>query len=233
MRIAIMQPYLFPNLSYFQLIHAVDLFLVQDEVQWIKGGLINRNYFQYIDGRKTLLTLPVERFHSTDKINDVHYVPKAGRFKYINHLKSNYAKSHTFNRVFSDVKNCVLESGSLVAEVNMKTLQLICDLLEIKTPFVKASDFKKAEPACAHSRIYDLCKLTGATEYLNLSGGQKLYRRDSFREQGLSIQFYDATHNEAPNAPQEKAAFEYSALHGILRYGVNYMRQILPSYNFA
>lgn len=43
MKLGIMQPYLFPYLGYFQLINAVDTFVVYDDVQYIKHGWINRN----------------------------------------------------------------------------------------------------------------------------------------------------------------------------------------------
>src|SRR5262245_58388836 len=45
MRLAILQPYLFPYIGYFQLISAVDRLVVYDDVQFMKGGWINRNRF--------------------------------------------------------------------------------------------------------------------------------------------------------------------------------------------
>ena len=43
MKVAMMQPYLFPYLGYFQLVNAVDVFVFADDVNFIKGGFINRN----------------------------------------------------------------------------------------------------------------------------------------------------------------------------------------------
>ena len=43
MNLAIMQPYFFPYLGYFQLIRAVDKFVFYDDVNFIKNGWINRN----------------------------------------------------------------------------------------------------------------------------------------------------------------------------------------------
>ena len=43
MKVGIMQPYLFPYIGYFQLIKAVDTFVFYDDVNYIKGGWINRN----------------------------------------------------------------------------------------------------------------------------------------------------------------------------------------------
>ena len=44
MKLAIMQPYFFPYIGYWQLINAVDTFVIYDDVTWIKSGWINRNY---------------------------------------------------------------------------------------------------------------------------------------------------------------------------------------------
>ena len=43
MKLAVMQPYLFPYLGYFQLIDLADTFVLYDDVQYRKGGWINRN----------------------------------------------------------------------------------------------------------------------------------------------------------------------------------------------
>ena len=43
MNIAVMQPYLFPYIGYWQLIDAVDIFVIYDDVHFIKQGYVNRN----------------------------------------------------------------------------------------------------------------------------------------------------------------------------------------------
>ena len=43
MNVAIMQPYFFPYAGYFQLLMAADIFVLHDDIQYIKGGWINRN----------------------------------------------------------------------------------------------------------------------------------------------------------------------------------------------
>jgi hypothetical protein len=45
MKVAIMQPYFFPYYGYYQMIGNVDLFVILDDVSFIKKGFINRNYF--------------------------------------------------------------------------------------------------------------------------------------------------------------------------------------------
>ncbi len=43
MKLAIMQPYFLPYIGYFQLIAAVDIFVVYDRIKYTKKGWINRN----------------------------------------------------------------------------------------------------------------------------------------------------------------------------------------------
>ncbi len=56
--IAIMQPYLFPYYGYFQLIDAVDKFVIYDDVNYIKKGWVNRNKI-IINGNEYLFTMPL------------------------------------------------------------------------------------------------------------------------------------------------------------------------------
>ena len=57
MKTAIMQPYIFPYLGYFQLVNCVDTFVFYDDVNFIKRGWINRNKI-LINGKEVLLSFP-------------------------------------------------------------------------------------------------------------------------------------------------------------------------------
>ena len=60
MKLGIMQPYLFPYIGYFQLINAVDKFIILDDVNFINRGWINRNYI-LVNGKKNLFTIPLKK----------------------------------------------------------------------------------------------------------------------------------------------------------------------------
>ena len=70
MKIAIMQPYLFPYLGYFQLIAKVDKFIFYDDVFFIKNGWINRNRL-IISGQQKYFTIPLLNGSSNTLIKDV------------------------------------------------------------------------------------------------------------------------------------------------------------------
>src|SRR5579863_9869539 len=74
MKIAIMQPYLFAYLGYYQLIANCDKFVIYDDVQYIKGGWINRNRI-LVSGNPHFITLPVTKESLNSEINQRHFTP--------------------------------------------------------------------------------------------------------------------------------------------------------------
>ena len=74
MKIAIMQPYFFPYIGYWQLIHAVDHFVIYDDVNYIKGGWINRNRI-LINGKPAYITVPLHKASAFKRICDTDLQP--------------------------------------------------------------------------------------------------------------------------------------------------------------
>lgn len=96
MIVGVMQPYLFPYLGYFQLVHHCDKFVFYDDVNYIKGGYVNRNNI-LCNSKKQLFTLPVEKASSFKKINELSFQrnPK----KIIRTIEQAYSKSTYFDEV--------------------------------------------------------------------------------------------------------------------------------------
>ncbi|QHZ87663.1 WbqC family protein [Proteus mirabilis] len=72
MRLAVMQPYLFPYIGYYQLAYYADKFIFYDDVNYIKGGYINRNNILTKNGLQ-MFTLPVNKASSFKKINELYF----------------------------------------------------------------------------------------------------------------------------------------------------------------
>ena len=60
MKVAIMQPYFFPYVGYFQLIASVDLFILYDNIKYTKKGWINRNRMLQ-NGEDVMFSLPLKK----------------------------------------------------------------------------------------------------------------------------------------------------------------------------
>ena len=64
-----MQPYFLPYIGYFQLIKAVDKFIIYDNIQFTKKGWINRNRI-LVNGKDEYISIPLEKASDYLKINE-------------------------------------------------------------------------------------------------------------------------------------------------------------------
>ena len=71
MKLAVMQPYFLPYLGYFQLINAVDKFILFDDVNFIKKGYINRNSI-LLASKSHLFSIPLENVSQNKLINETY-----------------------------------------------------------------------------------------------------------------------------------------------------------------
>ncbi|ELP34389.1 WbqC family protein [Rhodopirellula baltica] len=186
MKLAIMQPYLFPYIGYFQLIHAVDEFVVYDDVNFIKGGWINRNF---VLGResKQLFTLPTHGASSNKLINEIGVSDR--RRKLVENIRQTYIKSPMFKTVFPVIEEILSHSDSNLAGFLDNQLRRICKYLDIRTRWHVSSKLKKDNSLSGVNKVIATCKLLGATKYVNAPGGRELYDKELFQREGLQLYF--------------------------------------------
>ena len=70
MRLGIMQPYFLPYIGYWQLLNAVDTYILYDDVNYINRGWINRNRIM-INGAPSYLTIPLNGARQNKKIQEI------------------------------------------------------------------------------------------------------------------------------------------------------------------
>lgn len=193
MKLAIMQPYLFPYLGYFQLISSADHFVIHDDVQYIKGGWINRNRLQKC-GREMLFTFSVKQGGSKLKINERSYSSEwlEDKSSILNRLKDAYGKAPCFSDVFSLVQKAMDIPTPNVALFNTEALKLTTKSLGIDTPITLSSDLKMPDELRAESRVLEICRRFKADTYINAVGGKELYSLESFKNEGVNLLFLKA-----------------------------------------
>jgi hypothetical protein len=101
MKLAIMQPYIFPYIGYFQLINTVDKFVVYDNIQFTKKGWINRNRI-LINGKEEYITLPLKKDSDYLNIDQrvLSDVFKEQRNKILRKINESYKKAPGFKTAF-------------------------------------------------------------------------------------------------------------------------------------
>ncbi len=191
MRIAIHQPYLFPYIGYFQLIHAVDRFVFFDDVAFKKSGWINRNTL-LIRGVPRLFSVPLHHASSSTPINqtmmDERRFP-VWRRKILGTLLQTYAASPQRRTVIDLVEATLATGASDISTLAQRSVKLCCDYLDLKTPLLASStSFPKAS-ATGVARILEISRTAGAKTYVNAPGGRHLYDGKTFSEAGISLRF--------------------------------------------
>src|ERR1035437_2930920 len=101
MKIAIMQPYIMPYIGYFQLINAVDKFVILDDVNYINKGWINRNNI-LVNKKAHLFVIPLKEASQNKLINEIN-ISDEGKWKanLLKTIEQNYKRSPYFTIVYA------------------------------------------------------------------------------------------------------------------------------------
>lgn len=188
-----MQPYIFPYIGYFQLINAVDSFVIHDDVQWIKGGWINRNRI-LVQGKPQYITLPLQKDSTLLDINQrqLSVDIEKQKLKIFRQIEGAYRKAPHFAPTIDIISECFGCQERNVSTFVVNSLQACCRYLGIETQVVLSSRLKKRSELHGQDRVLDINAVMGATHYINPIGGTELYDKKAFAEKGLKLSFLKA-----------------------------------------
>jgi hypothetical protein len=187
--IAIMQPYFLPYLGYFQLMAAVDKFVVFDDVNFINRGWINRNRL-LLNGAAHTFTAPLRGASQNRLICEIELVDEpVWREKLLRTISQAYGNAPYYAQVFSLLESIVLYPSVRLDEFLLNSLREILRYLSLSVEIVGTSRIYKNAAFKGQERILDICRQEGAGTYVNSIGGMDLYDRHQFSEQGVRLQF--------------------------------------------
>lgn len=191
MKLGLMQPYFFPYLGYFQLIQAVDRFVLYDDVYFIKNGWINRNRL-LLNGQPHYFTVPLRGASSFKRICEVGIQhPASWRRKLTQQLAQAYAKApqrEAMMAVWNETLNAV-EPDASVAELARRSILKVMDYLQLGTEIRPSSRKYGNNDLNGQARVLDICQREGATTYINATGGRNLYQPSPFAAYGIALRF--------------------------------------------
>jgi hypothetical protein len=189
MKLAIMQPYFFPYIGYFQLIAAVDKFVIYDDVNFINRGWINRNNI-LINGKAGLISVPLNGASQNKRIKDIAPVlDQKWRITLLKTIEQNYIKAPFFDVVYPMLVKVIYADASTISEFNYTRIKSVCEYLGITTSLIPSSEIYANRELKGQYRIMDICKKENAQHYINPIGGMELYNREVFRKEGISLNF--------------------------------------------
>lgn len=189
MKIGIMQPYFIPYIGYWQLMNAVDKYIVHDDVNYIKGGWINRNQI-LVNGSPKYINILLADASSNRNINETRILHSS------KHTNSNlrmielaYKKAPYFMRVFPLLEDILRCSEENIVSYLMNSFKIICGYLNIKTEMILSSEVDKNCSLRGQDRVLDICESFNADQYYNAIGGKTLYSFRAFEERGIKLCF--------------------------------------------
>src|SRR5690554_2348036 len=174
MRIAVMQPYIFPYIGYFQMIKSVDKFVFYDDVNFIKQGWVNRNKL-LINGKEYLFTVPLQKATSFALIKDTlinHSLYRVWKKKLLRSIGQNYSKAPHFLKVNELLCQVLDSESSKISHLAIESVKSISTYLDLNTEFLISSEHYDNKGLERQERLIDICRKENATHYINAIGGK-------------------------------------------------------------
>ena len=174
-----------------QLMNAVDRYVIYDDVNFIKGGWINRNRI-LMGSEVKYFNLPMQGASPFKKINEVGVQPPEQWVKgSLDKLRLAYRKAPCYGQAMPLAEDILTCGSTNLAEFLAYSIRAVAAYLEMNTEFVISSTLKKDNALHGQDKVLAICKELGATEYYNAIGGQQLYSKEDFARQGIQLSFLD------------------------------------------
>ncbi|MBU3822752.1 WbqC family protein [Flavobacteriaceae bacterium XHP0103] len=194
MTLGIMQPYFMPYLGYLALINHVDQFILFDTPQYIRHGWIERNRVLKLSGAPMYIKVPLLKHHQDTPIcsisinNSIDWKSKI--FAQLAHYKK---KAPYYNNVIELLETVFENEYTSIVDLNYKSLLIICNYLDIKTPISIWSEMNLAiEPVNAPDEwALHISKALKAKSYFNPPGGRSFFDNEKYRMAGIDLRFLE------------------------------------------
>jgi hypothetical protein len=203
MIITIHQPDFLPWLGFFERWDKSDLYVILDDVQFIRRGWHHRDKIKTAQGIRWL-TVPVNKKGRYEQlIKEVQiYDTSSWKQNFLNSLRAAYGKAPFFGPIYSEIEKILVGNHRLLIELNLALLHYCAEILDITTPIVFSSKFN--ENAKGSERLVNLIKAVHGDIYLTGSGSKNYLNEDAFADEGISVVWQDFQH---PIYPQLHGGF--------------------------
>lgn len=192
MKVGIMQPYFMPYIGYFQLMKAVDKYVIYNDVNYIKGGWVARNNI-LINGKKQLFTIKLQGASPNKHFSEILIFDDFKKF--MRTLEMNYSKAFYFNAVM-ELMEAIVSFPERRLDLFIKhSFERVLSYLNIDTELILSSCIAKDNSLKGKSKVIEICKALGADTYYNAIGGKDLYDRNEFADNGILLYFLRTNEN--------------------------------------
>lgn len=190
-RVAAVQSSYIPWKGFFDLIAAVDEFILYDDAQYTRRDWRNRNQIKTPQGVQWL-TIPVNvKGRYLAAIKDITIAERSWASRHWETIAHNYARAHAFDEAGGRLEPLYAEAGrfSRLSEVNFLFIEAICRLLGITTRLSWSMDYEMVPGKT--ERLVTLCRHAGAREYLSGPSARAYLDEGLFAAAGIRVLYAD------------------------------------------
>jgi len=187
-KVAIMQPYIFPYIGYFQLISKVDDFVLYDDIKYTKKGWINRNRLLGQNGPMPF-TIPIKSNSDSAHIRERQVSEEFVPDKLLRRFEGAYAKAPHFNATMELIELTINMPSDNLFEFIFDALNLTCKHIGLETNILVSSEIADLSTFRGEARVIETCSNLYASQYVNPLNGKELYDSDNFAKRGIELSF--------------------------------------------
>jgi len=217
--VCIHQPDFVPWLGFFHKLTIADVYIVLDDVQFIRRGWHHRDRIKTSSGAQWL-TIPIRKkgnFHQlirdTEIDNDTDW-----RRAHLATLRANYARAPHFDVYMPLFEGAYARPHRRLIDFNMELLHMLNDALGVDIE-VRFSSEMGHDPASRQSDLLvELVRLANGKAYLTGQGSTEYLDQAAFNSANIDVQWQSFTH---PVYPQLHGAFipNLSAVDALMNVG--------------
>jgi hypothetical protein len=191
MKLGIMQPYFFPYLGYWQLINAVDIFVIYDDVNFKKRSWISRNKI-LLDGLAKLFSIKLSKVNQNKLIKEMKlFDDDVYSNKLLKTIKQCYKKAPYYKDIIPLIEGIIKNDEKNLSEYLAYSIIQISRYLEIETKIFISSEIEKNNNLKGQDKILEICRIFLADHYINPIGGKDLYSKKDFLKFGVKLDFLE------------------------------------------
>ena len=187
--VAMHQPNMMPWIGYFYKIFQSDIFILVDDIQFIKSGASYTNSVSFNErGKAIKLTVPIKRVKGiTQNINEITPLDDAWQRKYKKRVELAYCKCDYYKEEKEFIFNLISTPASNFSQYNIHFIQEISKRLNLDTKIKISSEIHIETIESATNRIIKLVKAVDATHYISGRGGDNYQEHNLYKENGIEL----------------------------------------------
>jgi len=198
-KVAIVQSNYIPWKGYFDMIAAVDEFILYDDMQYTRRDWRNRNHIKTPQGLQWL-TVPVRvkgKYHQKIKETELDGSDWASAHWKI--LTQNYRRADYYDEIAAWLEPLYLdEVYTSLSQLNRQFIEAVCSYLGIETIIKNSWDYSLPEGKT--ERLADICAQAGGTEYTSGPAAKDYVEENVFTQRAIKLTWFD--YSGYPEYPQ-------------------------------